>query len=114
MPSAFSFLLYIYTINLLQPTSLAIKCINLGAANYNSTQKRWLDREINILNDPDLKKHPNIVRYVEYFTHENFLCIVMDYYEGGNLYAYIRKRKSIQESTFMEYLDQLSNGLEVC
>ncbi|CAG2255917.1 NEK1_4_5 [Mytilus edulis] len=36
----------------------------------------------------------------------------MDYYEGGNLYAYIRKRKSIQESTFMEYLDQLSNGLE--
>ncbi|VDI62163.1 NIMA (never in mitosis gene a)-related kinase [Mytilus galloprovincialis] len=94
------------------PTSLAIKCINLGAANYNSTQKRWLDREINILNDPDLKKHPNIVRYVEYFTHENFLCIVMDYYEGGNLYAYIRKRKSIQESAFMEYLDQLSNGLE--
>ncbi|CAC5373797.1 NEK1_4_5 [Mytilus coruscus] len=94
------------------PTSLAIKRINLVAANVNETQKRWLDREINILNDPDLKKHPNIVRYVEYFTQDNFLCIVMDYYEGGSLYAYIRKRKSIPESTFMEYLDQLSNGLE--
>lgn len=94
-----------------QPTSLALKMINLSAAN--TKQRNWLDREINILNDPNLKKHPNIVKYIEYFIHSHFLCIVMDFYEGGTLYSYIRKKKPISESTFMEFFEQITQSIEV-
>lgn len=94
-----------------QPTRLALKRINLFTAS--ETQRKWLDREINILNDPDLKRHPNIVKYIEYFIHSNFLCIVMDFYEGGTLHSYIRKKNPISESIFMEYFEQITQGLEV-
>ena len=94
-----------------QPTSVALKRINLFTAS--ETQRKWLDREINILNDPDLKRHPNVVKYIEYFIHSNFLCIVMDFYEGGTLYSYIRKKKPISESIFMEFFEQITQGLEV-
>lgn len=94
-----------------QPTSIALKMINLLAANEK--QRNWLKREISILNDPDLKKHPNIVKYIEYFIHSNFLCIVMDFCEGGTLYSYIRKKKPISESTFMVFFEQITQGIEV-
>jgi NIMA (never in mitosis gene a)-related kinase 1/4/5 len=40
--------------------------------------------------------HPHIIQYLESFTHENSLCIVMDYAEGGDLASRIRIAKSKQ------------------
>lgn len=87
--------------------------INLAKSSVNKKQQEWLDREISILNDPELKNHPNIVKYVEFFNQDKYLFIVMEFYEGGTLYDYVRHKNPIQERAFLEYLGQLVNGLEV-
>lgn len=84
----------------------------MSLSSTNDKQREWINREITILNDPDLKQHPNIVKYVEYFIHEEFLNIVMEYYEGGTLYSFIRAKQGIPETTFAEFLEQLAEGLE--
>jgi NIMA (never in mitosis gene a)-related kinase 1/4/5 len=38
-------------------------------------------------------KHPNIVRYFEAFLDGNWLCIIMEYAQCGDLSHYIRKGK---------------------
>jgi NIMA (never in mitosis gene a)-related kinase len=56
-------------------------------------EKKQLVTEVNILRE---LRHPNIVRYYERFVdRENSLIhIVMEYCEGGDLAALIRKCKS--------------------
>merc|ERR1719271_2363211 len=46
-------------------------------------------------------KHPNIVRYRNNFLAEGWLCIVMDYCEGGDLSSRIKKTRS-QGKSFSE------------
>jgi NIMA (never in mitosis gene a)-related kinase len=46
-------------------------------------------------------KHPNIVKYRDNFLAEGWLCIVMDYCEGGDLSARIKKARSTGK-TFSE------------
>jgi NIMA (never in mitosis gene a)-related kinase len=46
-------------------------------------------------------KHPNIVRYRDNFLAEGWLCIVMDYCEGGDLSSRIKKART-HSKTFSE------------
>ena len=36
--------------------------------------------------------HPNFVRYVDSFFHDNFVWIIMEYCDGGSLYDTLRRR----------------------
>ena len=38
-------------------------------------------------------KHPNIVRYVDSFTRKDALFIVMEYADGGDLFARVQAAK---------------------
>jgi len=40
--------------------------------------------------------HPNVIAYKEAFLEENFLYIVMEYAEGGDLSSMIQKKKSLK------------------
>ena len=68
------------------------------------------DRE-NIENEVGLLKkltHPNIVSYKESFMdNENYLCIIMAYCDGGDMYNKIRANKN-QNFTEMHVLDWLA------
>ena len=46
--------------------------------------------------------HPGIVRYHEHFVHEEQLCVVMHYCEGGDLSQHI-KRRAKHEQPFAEH-----------
>lgn len=93
-----------------QPTNYAMKMINMNRANLR--EQELLDREIKILSDLKKFKHQNIVQYVEFFRHENYACIIMEYCERGSLYEYIRQHKVVNEYSFVEFVRQIASGLE--
>jgi serine/threonine protein kinase len=74
------------------------------------------DRE-NIENEVGLLKtlgHPNIVSYKESFMDdEGYLCIIMAYCDGGDMYNKIRanKNQNFQETLVLDWLAQLALAL---
>ena len=71
----------------------------------------------NIENEVGLLKkltHPNIVSYKESFMDaENYLCIVMGYCDGGDMYNKIRANKGqyFSETHVLDWLAQLALAL---
>eukprot|EP00746_Dinoflagellata_sp_MGD_P125244 gnl/MRDRNA2_/MRDRNA2_59976_c0_seq1.p1 gnl/MRDRNA2_/MRDRNA2_59976_c0~~gnl/MRDRNA2_/MRDRNA2_59976_c0_seq1.p1 ORF type:complete len:391 (+),score=54.73 gnl/MRDRNA2_/MRDRNA2_59976_c0_seq1:89-1261(+) len=61
-------------------------------------------------------KHPYIVRYWESFMEGRFLCIVMDYCEGGDLFQLVQHHKQrgrpIPESNVIQWFTQISLALK--
>jgi len=61
-------------------------------------------------------KHPYVVRYHESFMHERYLCIVMDYCEGGDLFQLIQGHKNrgrpIPETNVLQWFTQMALGLK--
>lgn len=62
------------------------------------------------------KRHPNICQYVHSFLHRKQLCIVMKYYEGGDLQTLINDRRRrgqpFPPDTVLDFLLQLCLGLK--
>eukprot|EP00356_Strombidium_inclinatum_P014589 CAMPEP_0170493208 /NCGR_PEP_ID=MMETSP0208-20121228/13522_1 /TAXON_ID=197538 /ORGANISM="Strombidium inclinatum, Strain S3" /LENGTH=99 /DNA_ID=CAMNT_0010769101 /DNA_START=18 /DNA_END=317 /DNA_ORIENTATION=+ len=57
--------------------------------SMSEDEKRWTLREAKIL---EVLKHPNIIGFKEvYKTKSGKMCIVMDYADGGDLAAAIKK-----------------------
>ncbi len=42
-------------------------------------------------------RHPYIITYRESFMDKKFLCIVMDYADGGDMYKKIEYQKKVQK-----------------
>mmetsp|Transcript_29160 Transcript_29160/g.83581 ORF Transcript_29160/g.83581 Transcript_29160/m.83581 type:complete len:402 (+) Transcript_29160:72-1277(+) len=61
-------------------------------------------------------KHPYIVRYWESFMNDRYLCIVMDYCEGGDLWQYIaqcrRNRTPVIEPQVVRWFTQMCLALK--
>ncbi|KAJ9590189.1 hypothetical protein L9F63_016678 [Diploptera punctata] len=58
-------------------------------------------------------KHPNIIRYYDWFVAEKYLCIVMEFASGGTLQEFIKKQQSqlLPEQEVVYMLSQLVHGL---
>jgi serine/threonine protein kinase len=37
--------------------------------------------------------HPNIIKILEVFENENYICFVMEYAPNGDLLGYLKKKK---------------------
>ena len=61
-----------------------MKIINVG--NMEKKQKQDALNEVWVLK---AMKHPYIITYWESFMDKKFLCIVMDYADGGDMYKKI-------------------------
>mmetsp|Transcript_62777 Transcript_62777/g.99174 ORF Transcript_62777/g.99174 Transcript_62777/m.99174 type:complete len:394 (-) Transcript_62777:323-1504(-) len=88
---------------------LVMKEIDLSKMDQREKQNSKVEVEV-------LKclKHPYIVRHWDHFLHDNRLCIVMDYCEGGDLSKYIVKQRSspIPEALITRWLTQLCLALK--
>ncbi|OMJ92638.1 hypothetical protein SteCoe_4509 [Stentor coeruleus] len=96
----------------------------------NLTKKQYISKKIDItgMSPEDIKKveqevilmqrfsHPHIVKYIESFTTEADIIIIMEYCAGGDLAQLVSYHKSIStpfpEATLLEWLGQLSSALE--
>merc|ERR1711963_983750 len=61
-------------------------------------------------------KHPYIVRYWESFMQGDFLCIIMDYCEGGDLWQHISRSRqkglAIPEAVIVRWFTQMCLALK--
>jgi len=60
-----------------------------GAAGWDPTQSKYVEREL--LNHQELSasRHPHIVEFREVFLTPSHLCVVMEYVEGENLQQFL-------------------------
>ena len=63
-------------------------------------------------------KHPNIVQYKECFIQSDEFSIVMEYYEGGDMDAKLKKHDSdkvpVPERQIVQWTLELCLALQVC
>ena len=94
---------------------VAIKLIRLQ--NAHARHLELVEREIEVLQRAEEKKHPNIVSFEGHFKHQGIPCLVMEYCAGGTLFHRIRDLKNrdkfLKEEEFISYLAQISAGVEV-
>lgn len=90
---------------------MVMKQIDVG--RMDRKEKQVAENEVKCLG---AVKHPYIVRYWESFMHERFLCIVMDYCEGGDLFQLVQQHKQrgrpIPENNVIQWFTQLTLALK--
>ncbi len=61
-------------------------------------------------------KHPNIVAFADAFLENDFVCIVTEFCEGGDLASYITRVKEenavVPQQQIMDWLIQLTMALQ--
>lgn len=90
---------------------MVMKQIDVG--RMDRKERQVAENEVKCLSS---LKHPYIVRYWESFMDGKFLCIVMDYCEGGDLFQLVQQHKQrgrpIPENNVIQWFTQLSLALK--
>jgi NIMA (never in mitosis gene a)-related kinase len=71
----------------------------IDVSKMDRKQKEEALNEVHVLK---AMRHPYIVTYRESFMEKKFLCIVMDYADGGDMYNRIAKQKASVGTGFEE------------
>lgn len=73
--------------------------------------QRYVAREI--VNHKSLR-HPHVVQFYEIFLTEQFLAIVMEYADQGDLFLFVQQRVRLREDLARWIFQQLVFGLDYC
>ena len=68
-----------------------------------------------ILYETNLMKklnHPNITKILELFEDKEYILIIMEYINGGNLFSFLKKRRKVSEKTAKFLYKQIILGLK--
>uniref|UniRef100_A0A1I7U4B4 non-specific serine/threonine protein kinase n=1 Tax=Caenorhabditis tropicalis TaxID=1561998 RepID=A0A1I7U4B4_9PELO len=88
-----------------------VKMINTHG--MSEKEEKYIQSEVNLLKKV---QHPLIIGYIDYFTIDNQLAIVMQYAEGGTLEKLINEQRQIKENipekTVLEYFTQILIALD--
>ena len=99
-----SFAKVYYGINIKTKQEVAIKKISYNGLTEKMKSKTLL--EINILKNTD---HPNIVKLYEYKFEENYLFLILEYCNNGDLFDWINKTKQCEET--FNVIKQILEGM---
>eukprot|EP01023_Acetabularia_acetabulum_P053797 TRINITY_DN6035_c0_g2_i1.p1 TRINITY_DN6035_c0_g2~~TRINITY_DN6035_c0_g2_i1.p1 ORF type:complete len:347 (+),score=61.00 TRINITY_DN6035_c0_g2_i1:322-1362(+) len=86
---------------------VAVKFIQRGEEHVT----KYVDREL--LNHRILI-HPHVVQFKEAFVTDEYLCIVMEYAAGGDLFDYVVKRGGLKEEEARWFFQQLMVAIDYC
>ncbi|KAJ3266986.1 Map microtubule affinity-regulating kinase [Chytriomyces hyalinus] len=90
---------------------VAIKCMDKKAMSEEvGTAERTL-REILVLSHV---YHPNITRLLEVVDTADFIYLILEYEEGGELFDYIISRKVVPEDDARKLFGQLLGAIQYC
>merc|ERR1712136_603632 len=83
----------------------------IGLSGMKVKERNEARKEVAVLSK---MRHPNIVQYIESFEENSHLYIVMEYCEGGDLYAMINKQKGVlfSEKQVLNWFVQLCLALK--
>ena len=56
--------------------------------------------------------HPNITKILEVFHDEEYMLIIMEYINGGNLFNFVKKRRKLSEKTAKFLFRQIILGIK--
>ncbi len=96
-------------INKLTNMKVAIKI--LGKENIKNKED-WdlIKTEIDIMK---ISKHPNIINFIDHFENSDFIFIVMEYLNSGNLQDYLEKKKfKLSEPIVKNIAFQMAHALQ--
>merc|ERR1711871_1376462 len=86
--------------------NVAIKCVTL-----KRRQKKLIDEEIGI---QKRMHHPNVVRLLDSFVHDEAVYMVQELVTGSELYEIVLREGSLSEDTCRNYFAQLVQAIEHC
>ncbi|PRP77161.1 Kinase, CAMK CAMKL [Planoprotostelium fungivorum] len=101
------------------PSGSPTSCSPMGIspalmASYQTLAQKVKDetyREINIMNKLN---HENIMKTLQVSEENNYIFIFMDHMDEGDLYSYIQKHGSFEESRARMLFSQMASALAFC
>ena len=95
-------------LNILTGRIVAIKSFNKKTLSKNNNEKKIL-YETNLMKQLN---HPNITKILELFETEDYIFIIMEYINGGNLFSFIKKTRKLSEKTAKFLFKQIIEGIK--
>ena len=86
---------------------VAIKCYEQSKLLENKTKKRII-QEIDILKSI---KNENIIKIFEIFENDEYLFMVLEYIDNGELLSFLQKNGTFSENKYKIILEQILNSL---
>ncbi|KZS03768.1 Serine/threonine-protein kinase ULK3 [Daphnia magna] len=86
---------------------VAVKCIV-----KNELSASTVDNIIHEIEALKLLRHPHIIQMIDFSWDSNFIYIIMEYCEGGDLSVFVRSHKQLQEKICKSFLCQLASALQ--
>eukprot|EP01023_Acetabularia_acetabulum_P001283 TRINITY_DN1047_c0_g2_i1.p1 TRINITY_DN1047_c0_g2~~TRINITY_DN1047_c0_g2_i1.p1 ORF type:complete len:422 (-),score=59.14 TRINITY_DN1047_c0_g2_i1:203-1414(-) len=101
---------------------LAVKVLSKQAVGHDMTLDNLLEKKKRILREilhhKRVTGHPLIVEFKEVFLTDSFICIVMEYAQGGNMFGYVTdciiNGTPLTEDEARGWFQQLVIGLRFC
>lgn len=86
---------------------IAVKKVEIDRNNTEKINK-LIDREIELMKDLDNK---NVLKLYDIITENNYIYMILEYCENGDLYNFLKKRP-LKEEYCKRYMKQISYGLK--
>ena len=96
-------------LNILTGRIVAIKSFNKSNLNSNSENMKKILYETNLMKKLN---HPNITKILELFEDKEYILIIMEYINGGNLFSFLKKRRKVSEKTAKFLFKQIILGIK--
>lgn len=77
--------------------------------SQENLDRDWINRQVEIFQSLD---HPNILRLYEFFESFDRYYLVMEYFEGGDLYSRITVSKKLEEKQVSSIMKQILAGVQ--
>ena len=96
-------------LNILTGRVVAIKSFNKSNLNSNAENLNKILYETNLMKKLN---HPNITKILELFEDKEYILIIMEYINGGNLLSFVKKHRKVSEKTAKLLFKQIILGIK--
>ena len=96
-------------LNVLTGRVVAIKSFNKSNLNSNSENMKKILYETNLMKKLN---HPNITKILELFEEKEYILIIMEYINGGNLFSFLKKHRKVSEKNAKLLFKQIILGIK--